>query len=178
MHCCTCNNWRLQSTQQIRQRLAAVCADLCSVAQLHESVFRRCWERCWQDTCASESRGKWKIWSEVKISVGMCVFSLIYSHSFKCSQPCIVIMSNNNIDNMHTFYVFLFRTYMFRPTWVIFRVPQSQNTLVLKCPIYRYLLVWSDIVFMLKMLKILLTLSVVARTPNNTHTDTQATSDF
>ena len=55
---------------------------------------------------------------------------------------------------MHTFYVFLFRIYMFRLIWTIFRVPQSQNTLVLKCPIYKYLLVWSGIVFLFKMLKI------------------------
>jgi hypothetical protein len=55
---------------------------------------------------------------------------------------------------MHTFYVPLFRTYLFRPIWAIFRVLQSQNTLVLKCPIYKYLLVWSDIMFMLKVLKI------------------------
>jgi hypothetical protein len=57
---------------------------------------------------------------------------------------------------MHTFYVSLFRTYMFRPIWAIFRVFQSQNCLVLNCPIYKHLVVWSDLVVMLQVLKMCL----------------------
>ena len=49
-------------------------------------------------------------------------------------------------QNAH-FFVPLFSTYMFRPIWAIFRLPQSQNILVLKCPIYKHVLLQKSVHF-------------------------------